>query len=262
MRLSSLGGKKTNILQGVDALGGLLDLTSNNLGDELVGELGESAGGGLALDDLGHLLANGADLRRTSVGGLLDLVGASLGEGNGEQAEEVVVSGLHGDVGLDQGLPLADKGTELVGGEVETVEVGQAVLALDLVDAELDLAEGVVLIVLEVGEGDLEDTALEGVVGVLQTAGAVDQSLADTDNSVSQSISKISPYSIRVVCILAGLEGGRSLSRTISICVSGRMKGIEHTFTEYSSLRVKGSTVRFLIPFLPLDRRLFLNEED
>lgn len=258
--LQSWGGK-TNILQGVDALGGLLDLTSNNLGDELVGELGESAGGGLALDDLGHLLANGADLRRTSVGGLLDLVGASLGEGNGEQAEEVVVSGLHGDVGLDQGLPLADKGTELVGGEVETVEVGQAVLALDLVDAELDLAEGVVLIVLEVGEGDLEDTALEGVVGVLQTAGAVDQSLADTDNSVSQSISKISPYSIRVVCILAGLEGGRSLSRTISIA-SGRMKGIEHTFTEYSSLRVKGSTVRFLIPFLPLDRRLFLNEED
>jgi hypothetical protein len=60
------------------------------------------------------------------------------------------------------------------------VEVGQAVLALDLVDAELDLAEGVVLIVLEVGEGDLEDTALEGVVGILQTAGAVDQSLADT----------------------------------------------------------------------------------
>lgn len=261
MRLSSLGVKKTNILQGVDALGGLLDLTSNNLGDELVGELGESAGGGLALDDLGHLLANGTDLRRTSVGGLLDLVGASLGEGNGEQAEEVVVSGLHGDVGLDQGLPLADKGTELVGGEVETVEVGQAVLALDLVNAELDLAEGVVLIVLEVGEGDLEDTALEGVVGVLQTAGAVDQSLADTDDSVSQSISKTSPYSIRVVCILAGLEGGRSLSRTISIA-SGRMEGIEHTFTEYSSLRVKGSTVRFLIPFLPLDRRLFLNEED
>lgn len=159
-----------------------------------MGELRQSAGGSLALNDLGHLLANGTDLRRAGVGGLLDLVGASLGEGNGEQAEEVVVSGLHGDVGLDQGLPLADKGTELVGGEVETVEVGQTVLALDLVDAELDLAEGVVLIVLEVGEGDLEDTALEGVVGVLQTAGAVDQSLADTDNSVSQSNLKFAMF--------------------------------------------------------------------
>lgn len=145
-----------------------------------MGELRQSAAGSLTLNDLGHLLANSADLRRAGVGGLLDLVGASLGEGNGKQTEEVVVSGLHGDVGLDQGLPLADQGAQLVGGEVQTVEVGQAVLALDLVDAELDLAEGVVLIVLEVGEGDLEDTALQGVVGVLQTAGAVDQSLADT----------------------------------------------------------------------------------
>lgn len=59
------------------------------------------------------------------------------------------------------------------------MEVGQAVLALDLVDTELDLAEGVVLILLEIGKGDLEDTALESVVGVLQTSGAVDQGLAN-----------------------------------------------------------------------------------
>lgn len=31
--------------------------------------------------------------------------------------------------------------------------------------------------------------------------------------------------------------------------------------TEYSSLREKGSTVLFLIPFLPFDRRLFLKHE-
>ena len=60
------------------------------------------------------------------------------------------------------------------------MEVGQAVAALDLVDPQLDLAEGVVLILLEVGEGSLEDAALEGVVGVLQTGGAVDEGLADT----------------------------------------------------------------------------------
>jgi len=60
------------------------------------------------------------------------------------------------------------------------VEVGQAVAALNLVDTELDLAEGVVLIFLEVGEGDLEDTALESVVGVLQTSGAVYEGLSDT----------------------------------------------------------------------------------
>lgn len=30
------------------------------------------------------------------------------------------------------------------------------------------------------------------------------------------------------------------------------------TFTEYSSFLVKGSTVLFFAPFLPLDKRLFL----
>lgn len=173
-------GGATHILQGVDALGRLLDLTSNDLGDKLVGELRQSAAGGLALHDLGHLLADGTDLRRASVGSLLDLVGATLREGDGEQTNEVVIGGLHGDIGLDQSLPFADQGAQLVGSEIQTVEVGQAVLALNLIHAELDLAESVVLIVLEVREGDLEDAALQGVVGILQTAGAVHNGLADT----------------------------------------------------------------------------------
>ena len=60
------------------------------------------------------------------------------------------------------------------------MEVGQAVLALNLVDSQADLAEGVVLILLEIGERNLEDTALEGVVGVLETGGTVDEGLANT----------------------------------------------------------------------------------
>lgn len=140
------------VLQGVDALSGLLNLAANDLGDQLVGELLQGASRCLALDDLGHLPPDGTDLRAGGVGGLLDLVGAALGESNGEKAKEVVVGGLDRDVGLDQGLPLADKRPQLVAGEVKTVEVGQAVLALDLVDPELDFAECVVLVLLEVGE--------------------------------------------------------------------------------------------------------------
>ena len=191
-----------------------------------MGELGQGAASGLALDDLGHLLADGADLGRASVGSLLNLVGATLGEGNGEQTDEVVVSGLHGDVSLNERLPLADEGAQLVGGEVQAVEVGQAVLALDLIDAELDLAEGVVLIVLQVSEGDLEDTALERVVGVLQTAGTVDEGLADTLDIVSICCysfffffccpNRLSEFSWRGV-LLAGLEGGGGLGEIVSI---------------------------------------------
>lgn len=78
-------------------------------------------------------------------------------------------------------MPLADQGPQLVGCEVETVEVRQAVLSLHLIDTELDLAESVVLILLEIGQGDLDDTALQGVVGVLETGSPVDKSLADTE---------------------------------------------------------------------------------
>lgn len=76
-------------------------------------------------------------------------------------------------------MPLADEGAELVGGEVEAVEVGQAVLALDFVDSELDLAESVVLILLEIGKRNFEYPALQSVVCILETSGAVDEGLAD-----------------------------------------------------------------------------------
>ena len=60
------------------------------------------------------------------------------------------------------------------------MEIGQAVLALHLIDAQLDLAESVILVFLEIGERDFEYPALEGVVCVLDTSGAVHEGLADT----------------------------------------------------------------------------------
>ena len=67
---------------------------------------------------------------------------------------------------LDKGLPLADKRAELVRGEAHAVEVGQAVLALNLVNPELDLAEGLLLILVEIGQGYLDNTTLQRVIGV------------------------------------------------------------------------------------------------
>ena len=193
----------THVLEGVDALGGLLNLAANDLGDELLSELSQSAGASLPLHNLSHLLADRPDLRRSGVGGLLDLVRPALGEADGEEAEEVVIGGLDDNVGLNEGLPLADERTKLVGGEVEAVEVGQAVLALDLVDAQLDLAESMVLVLLEIGEGDLEDATLERIVGVLQTGGAVDKSLANIANGESGGSLKGVPVLLAVSIALA-----------------------------------------------------------
>lgn len=89
------------VLEGVDTLGSLLDLTTDNLGNELVNELLEIARGSLALDDLEHLATDLADLSRLGVSGLLNLVGSALGETNGEETNEVSIGGLDVRVGLD-----------------------------------------------------------------------------------------------------------------------------------------------------------------
>lgn len=216
-RLQQLDLADVNVLQGVDALGGLLDLTANDLGDELRSELRQGAAGSLTLNDVGHLAANGTDLGRSSVCGLLDLVGSALGEADGEKTNEVVISGLDRDVGLDKTLPLADKGAELVRGEVETVEVGQAVIALNFVDAETDLAERVILILLQIGEGNLQDASLQGVVGVLQTGGAVNESLADTVFMLVPSFSCCwFRAKVRSMHSLANVERVRSLFKLLA----------------------------------------------
>jgi len=165
-------------------LGSLLNLTTDNFGDELGCELCEGTAGGFTLNDLGHFLSDSSDLRGGGVGGLLDLVGSALGEGNGEQAEEVVVGGLDCDIGLNQGLPFSDERSQLVGCEVETVEVGQAVLSLNLIDSELDLSERVVLILLEIRQRNLENSALQCIICVLKTGRSVDKSLADTTECI------------------------------------------------------------------------------
>lgn len=98
------------------------------------------------------------------------------------------------------------------------MESSQAVLALDLVDTEADLAERVVLILLEIGERDLEDTALESVVGVLETGGSVHEGLADTAKFVNL------PYptnfffedSSRGRHSLSNVEGVRGLEKRVS----------------------------------------------
>lgn len=193
----------TYVLQRVDSLSCLLDLTTNDLRDELGCELGERATDSLMLHNVGHLLPDSADLRRARVCGFLDLVGASLRERNGEQTDEIIIGRLHSDVGLDESLPLAHKGTELVGGEVQSVEVGQTVFALHLVDTQLDLAESVVFVVLKIGERDFENSAFQRVVGVFQTGGAVDKGLPHTFHTVSNKTLIHGPSKRKVSCPLS-----------------------------------------------------------
>jgi hypothetical protein len=142
----------TYVLQRINSLSRLLDFATNDLRNQLGRELGQTAARSLTLNDLGHLLADGTDLRGSGVSGFLDLVWPTLRECNGKQTEKVIIGGLDGNVRLNQGLPLPNQRAQLVRCEVQPMEVSEAILALNLIDTKFDLAEGVVLVILEIGK--------------------------------------------------------------------------------------------------------------
>ena len=75
------------------------------------------------------------------VAALLGLLCLLHGEADAEEPEEISVGGLDVGVSLDQSLPLLDHRPQLVGRQVHAVEVGQAVLALNVLADQLELLE-------------------------------------------------------------------------------------------------------------------------
>ena len=88
------------------------------------------------------------------------------GEGNAEHADLVTIDGLGLRESLDRGVPLLDESAELVSGDVHTVEVGVAVVALDFFALDAHLSPSLLVSVLvEVTERDVENATTEGVGG-------------------------------------------------------------------------------------------------
>jgi len=78
-------------------------------------------------------------------------------EPNGEEAKKVTIGRLDINMRLDESLPFAHKRAEFVRGEGHAIEVGEAILSLDFVDAEFNLAERLLLIFIKVTERDLDN---------------------------------------------------------------------------------------------------------
>lgn len=182
------------VLDGEDAGGLALDLLPDGGGDELLDEALEVSLGSEVGHDLDHLGPDGPDLGGLGVAGVLDLVVLRLGEGDAEHADDVSVGGSAVDVALDDGLALLDEGADLVAGHVHAVEVEEAVVSLDVLDAELDLAPGEGLIVLKIGEGELDDAALESVGGDLLALGLGDDGLAAVLGGEDGGGNKLVPF--------------------------------------------------------------------
>merc|ERR1719220_278942 len=102
-------------------------------------------------------------------------------EANAENPEGVAIGGLGVAVSLDQRLPLLHHGPQLVSGQAHTMEVGEAVLALNLLAHKLELSEGPlgVVLILQISKRDLVDAALKAIGGDPCTGGPVHQGLAN-----------------------------------------------------------------------------------
>src|SRR5690606_20416370 len=119
--------------------------------------------------DFEHLLTDLTDLSSLSISGLLDLVTTTRSEGDSEETNKITIGSLDINESLNQRLPLLDHGTEVVGVHINTEEVCETDLALDIVNLQLDLTEITRLVLGEITERHLDDTTLEGVVGVTET---------------------------------------------------------------------------------------------
>jgi len=167
-----------DVVERVDGLTGLLDVFADGIGDELVDGLLQIRRSNLFRDDLHHLAPDILDLLSLGVGSLLDLVLSLLGESDAEEAQSVGVARLHVHASLDHRLPLLHHGSGLIGGELHSVEVGEAIASLNILADETEFAEGD-FVVLQISQRDLVDAALQAVRRDASTRGLVDGRLAD-----------------------------------------------------------------------------------
>merc|ERR1719234_2079232 len=145
-------------MQRVDALAGFLNVSGNGVGDELVHDILQVGGGNLAADDVNHLLPDVPHLASLCVSCLLCGHLLLPCESNAEKPESVTISGL-----------------------THSVEVGQAVLALNFFADKLELPErplGIVLI-LQISKRNLVHTSLQPIRGNPGALSPVHQGLAN-----------------------------------------------------------------------------------
>mmetsp|Transcript_1154 Transcript_1154/g.2651 ORF Transcript_1154/g.2651 Transcript_1154/m.2651 type:complete len:292 (-) Transcript_1154:78-953(-) len=166
------------VLDGEDGGAVLGDLVSDGRRNELLDQALEVSLGAQLGHGGDHLGADRPALCGLCVAGGLDLCVLRFREGDAKETNGVPVRCAAVGVGLDDGLLLSDEGAELVAGHVHAVEIQQAVVSLDILDAELDLAVGQGLVLLQIGETDLDDASLEVVGGDLGSLGLGDQGLS------------------------------------------------------------------------------------
>jgi len=123
-----------HVLERVE-FGALLgNLLGDGFGENLLEEVLEGRFLGLVDHDLHHFLADVLNLGCFGVAGGLDLLVLAAGESNAEKADEISIGGLGLYKSLNKRMPLLDESAELVAGDADTGEVGEAFESFNLLN--------------------------------------------------------------------------------------------------------------------------------
>ena len=157
-----------DVLDGVDGGDLLGDLLLDDLAGEEVEDLGGVGLGDLLSHDVVDSLSDDLLLGGEGVVGSALLVGGLLGEGDDEDSEHVAVSGFDVLDGFDEGFSLLDEGAEFVSGHVDSVEGGDCLSALGLIDDEFDFSPvEAILIGCKIGLHLADNSTLNAVLDFL-----------------------------------------------------------------------------------------------
>jgi hypothetical protein len=157
------------ILDGEDGGSFPGDLVSNRSGDELLDQRLQVTFCSHLGHGGNHLCTDSSLLCGLGIACALDLVVLRSCERNAEHTDQVSISCLDVHVSFNDRLLLADQTAKLITGHVHAVEVQQAVVSLNILDAQLNLSESQGFILVQVSEAELKHSSLEVVRGNLGT---------------------------------------------------------------------------------------------
>jgi len=150
-----------NIAQRIDSLALFLDAFGDRIRDEFHDKPLEVNRGGFASHDLNHLLSDGLHPRGLGVAGLLNF-GDLFCEGEGKEAEDISILGLHVHKSLDEGPPFSYERAELIGGVVHSMEICEAILPMDVINPQFEVTEVRAFVSRQIGEIDFYDSPFKG----------------------------------------------------------------------------------------------------
>lgn len=129
-----------NVLDWVNRGDFLGDLLLNDLTGEQVQHLSSVGLSDLFGDDVVDSFADDLLLGGQSIVGFAFLVGRLTGEGNHKDSKDVSVLRFNIRNSLNESFSLLDQGAKLVTGSVNTIETGDGLSALGLIDNKFDFA--------------------------------------------------------------------------------------------------------------------------